>query len=70
MTRDLIIAVDAGTSVIKALVFDLEGRQLGATTRPNFYQTGPDGAVEQDMARTWWDTVAVLRALAESAGHP
>jgi len=69
MTRDLIIAVDAGTSVIKALVFDLEGRQLGATTRPNFYQTGPDGAVEQDMVQTWWDTVAVLRALAETTSQ-
>lgn len=65
MTGDLIAAVDAGTSVIKALVFDMEGRQLAAASRPNSYETRPDGAAEQDMARTWADTVAVLRDLGE-----
>jgi erythritol kinase (D-erythritol 1-phosphate-forming) len=65
VTRELLIAVDAGTSVIKALVFDMEGRQLAATSRPNSYDTRPDGAAEQDMARTWADTVAVLQELCE-----
>ena len=63
MTGDLIVAVDAGTSVIKALVFDMDGRQLAETSRPNTYETRPDGTAEQDMARTWADTVAVLQDL-------
>ena len=29
---DLIIGVDAGTSVIKAVAFDLAGRQIAATS--------------------------------------
>jgi erythritol kinase len=65
MTPDLLIAVDAGTSVMKAVVFDLAGNQLASTKRPNRYETLPGGAVEQDMARTWADAAAVLRELVD-----
>lgn len=61
--RDVLIGVDAGTSVIKAVVFDLEGRQLAIASRLNSYLTLPNGGVEQDMVRTWADTLAVLRDL-------
>ncbi|MEZ5830548.1 MAG: FGGY-family carbohydrate kinase [Dongiaceae bacterium] len=66
MTRDLILSIDAGTSVIKVLAFDLDGNEVASASRPNSYRTGADGAVDQDMARTWRDTVAVLRELADS----
>ncbi|WP_284736120.1 FGGY-family carbohydrate kinase [Dongia deserti] len=66
MARDLILAIDAGTSVIKVLAFDLDGKEVASAARPNTYRTGPGGAVDQDMARTWRDTVAVLRELTES----
>ena len=62
--RDLILGLDAGTSVIKAVAFDLEGRQLAIASLPNSYEERPDGAVEQDMARTWDDAATVLRDLA------
>ena len=66
MARDLILAIDAGTSVIKVLAFDLDGNEVATAARPNSYRTGTGGAVDQDMARTWRDTVAVLRELTES----
>ncbi|MEM1345395.1 MAG: FGGY family carbohydrate kinase, partial [Pseudomonadota bacterium] len=62
---DLLIGVDAGTSVIKAVAFDTEGRQVALASLPNTYEALPGGGVEQDMARTWADTAAVLRALGE-----
>lgn len=65
MTRDVLIGVDAGTSVIKAVAFDLAGRQLALANRPNTYRTLPNGGVEQDMRRTWADTAAVLTDLGE-----
>ena len=69
--RDLIIGVDAGTSVIKAVAFDLDGGEIalpsgGRTTT----STLPGGGVEQDMARTWDDAAAALRALAETLAGP
>ena len=66
MSRELIVGIDAGTSVLKAVAFDLDGRELASSGRPNRYADLPGGGVEQDMARTWADAVAVLRELAEA----
>ncbi|MCW8164909.1 FGGY-family carbohydrate kinase [Verminephrobacter aporrectodeae] len=63
--QDLIIGVDAGTSVIKAVAFDREGQQLGLASTPNRVLYGAHGAAEQDMDRTWADTAATLRLLAQ-----
>ena len=63
MSRDVIVGVDAGTSVIKAVAFDLDGREIASTGLPNCYVDLPGGGVEQDMARTWTDTPASLRMM-------
>ena len=67
-TRDVIVGIDAGTSLIKTVAFTREGRQLGSFSLPNVYRTADRDRVEQDMSRTWDDTVAALRGLA--AGVP
>ena len=64
MRRDVIVGVDAGTSMIKAVAFDLDGNEIAAAGLPNHYVDLPGGGVEQDMARTWRDAAAVLRDLA------
>ena len=65
MPADLLIGVDAGTSVIKAVAFDFGGRQVGASSVPNRYQRGPDGSATQSLEVTWADCVTALRGLAE-----
>ena len=65
MARDLILAIDAGTSVIKVLAFDLDGNEVATAARPNTYRSGPGGAVDQDMARTWRDAAETLRMLGD-----
>ncbi|SNT73665.1 FGGY-family carbohydrate kinase [Paracoccus seriniphilus] len=63
MTDAIIIGLDAGTSVIKAVAFDPNGNQIAASSRKNSYRSLPSGAAEQDMARTWDDAAAVLSEL-------
>ncbi|TGS65857.1 carbohydrate kinase [Mesorhizobium sp. M3A.F.Ca.ET.174.01.1.1] len=63
--RDVLIGIDAGTSVIKSVAFDTAGRQIAAAALPNRYETLPGGGAEQDLARTWTDTATTLRQLAE-----
>ena len=37
MTRDLIIGIDAGTSVLKSVAFTSDGAQVGMASHPNSY---------------------------------
>jgi erythritol kinase len=64
--RDLLIGIDAGTSVIKAVAFDLNGRQLAMSAVPNRYTAAANGAVTQPLGQTWDDCVKALRGLGET----
>jgi erythritol kinase len=64
---DILIAIDAGTSVIKAVAFSLSGDPVAVASRPNSYETPGPGQVEQDMHRTWADCVATVRELVDRA---
>ncbi|WP_095198842.1 FGGY-family carbohydrate kinase [Mesorhizobium carmichaelinearum] len=63
--RDILIGIDAGTSVIKSIAFDIAGRQIAAAALPNHYETLPGGGAEQDLSRTWSDAATTLRQLAD-----
>jgi erythritol kinase (D-erythritol 1-phosphate-forming) len=65
MPRDLLIGIDAGTSVIKSVAFTLDGEQVAIASRQNSYATPGPGQVEQDMLRTWADCAATLRELGD-----
>jgi len=63
--HDVLIGIDAGTSVIKSVAFDLAGRQIAIATAPNRYTTRNDGAAFQSLDETWADCAKTLRTLAE-----
>lgn len=65
MTDGILIGIDAGTSVLKAIAFTTAGEQIAAAAIPNSYETLDNGGVEQDMARTWVDAAAALKQLTE-----
>ncbi len=65
MSRDIIIGIDAGTSVIKSVAFTLAGEQIDMASVPNSYMTDPGGAATQSLARTWQDCATTLKALGE-----
>ncbi|MBP1851546.1 FGGY-family carbohydrate kinase [Rhizobium halophytocola] len=67
--HQLIIGIDAGTSVMKAVAFTLSGRQLASASVRNAYDTADGGAVTQSMTRTWADCAAALKALGEKIEH-
>src|SRR5438552_3441022 len=60
---DIIIGIDAGTSVIKAVAFDLGGTQLDIAAIPNRYVTTAEGAATQSLAQTWSDCTKALKDL-------
>jgi erythritol kinase (D-erythritol 1-phosphate-forming) len=60
VSEPILIALDSGTSWVKALAFNPAGKVVTTASRPNAFSSGPGGAVEQDMVQTWDDTCAVL----------
>ncbi|MER8646911.1 MULTISPECIES: FGGY-family carbohydrate kinase [unclassified Mesorhizobium] len=62
--KDLLIGIDAGTSVIKSVAFDLSGRQLAMASVTNSFVTLEGGGAEQDLNQTWRDMVLTVLDLA------
>jgi erythritol kinase (D-erythritol 1-phosphate-forming) len=67
--QDLIIGIDAGTSVMKAVAFTLAGQQIASASVRNSYSSKADGSVTQSLSSTWEDCVKALRGLSEKVEH-
>ena len=63
MTDATVLALDAGTSTLKAGLFDAAGRLIGAASSRNEATTPRPGWREQDPAATWRAAVEVSQAL-------
>ena len=72
MSERIVVALDSGTSVVKAVAFSADGAMLATASRPNRYRILPDGGAEQDMRRTFDDAAAVLTELSAqiAAAYP
>lgn len=68
-TPDIIIGVDAGTSVMKAVAFLLDGTQIATSSVENSYAIGSDGAATQPMGRTWEDCAKAISGLADKISN-
>ena len=60
---DVIIALDAGTTTLKAVAFTAAGEELAGCSVANLLAYGADGAVEQDMEQTWGSCLALVHQL-------
>ena len=65
MSNEIIISVDAGTSIIKAIAFDQNGSPVATASRPNAYHKVVNGGVEQHLLTTWENTLVTLTDLVQ-----
>lgn len=68
MSNPVLIALDSGTSVVKAVAFTTDGREVASASRPNRVTLRRDGGAEQDMEQTWQDAADALRELSARIG--
>ncbi len=66
---DIILGIDSGTSVVKAVAFDLGGRQVASASVPNRYVSGADGSACQSLDQTWADCAQALTGLADKVDN-
>ncbi|RBP83506.1 carbohydrate kinase [Marinomonas rhizomae] len=65
MTTNLIVGIDAGTSVVKAVAFTLDGKQVAVSSVRNTYKATSNGSATQSLSKTWDDCIAALKGLGE-----
>ena len=65
---DILIGMDAGTSMIKCAAFSVSGELLASRSRPNRYDTSPDGAAVQNLPETRDALIGTLSELAAALG--
>ncbi|MDT0268476.1 FGGY-family carbohydrate kinase [Streptomyces sp. DSM 44915] len=72
MTADgpVAVCVDAGTTVIKAVVFDAEGRERVVTRRETAVHHPQRNRAEQDMDEVWQAVVDTVREAVERVARP
>jgi len=66
MARDVLLAVDAGTSAIKAVAFGTDGEELAAASRETETVRPEPGHVEQEMPAVWELTAEALREVSSA----
>jgi L-xylulokinase len=64
----LLLGLDAGNTVIKAVLFDPAGRQLAASQRHGASLAPAPGHVERDMEELWTNAAVVIRECLARAG--
>lgn len=65
---EYILGLDAGNTVIKAIIFDRTGRELALAARDGHSSMPKPGHVERDLNELWRNAVAVIAACIEQAG--
>lgn len=65
---EYLLGLDAGNTVIKAVIFDLDGRELAHAAREGHSRMPEPGHVERDLGEFWLNAQAVIRACITSAG--
>ena len=61
MNKDIILGIDAGTSLIKAVAFTIHGKELGSSSIPNEYKIEPKGKATQSLELTWHKFCEVIK---------
>ena len=65
---EYLLGLDAGNTVIKAVMFDLDGREVAHAAREGHSRMPEPGHVERDLGEFWLNAQAVIRACITSAG--
>jgi L-xylulokinase len=66
--RGLLLGLDAGNTVIKAVLFDDAGMQLATARRDGVSSTPAPGYVERDLDELWANAASVIRECLDAVG--
>src|SRR5688572_11561406 len=65
---EYLLGIDAGNTVIKAVLFDREGNEIAMAAEEGHSQVPTPGHVERGLGELWSHAKVVIRACIERAG--
>ena len=68
MSRSYLLGIDAGTTVIKSTLFDVEGREIAGAAHDSSFVAPNPGWAESDMHVVWRAVQATVRQTLARAG--
>jgi sugar (pentulose or hexulose) kinase len=68
LVPELLLGLDAGTSVVKAALFDRTGREVAVVSRRTTHSTPQPAWSETDMGETWRMAAGAIRSVMAEAG--
>jgi L-xylulokinase len=68
VTKKYLLGIDAGNTVVKAVLFDLNGRLLARVAMDGQSRQPQPGYVERDIGELWRNAAVVIRQCLERAG--
>ena len=63
MAKDIIIGIDAGTSILKVVAFTLNGKEIASSSIKNIYKTSHGGQATQSLDATWKNCIKIISEL-------
>ena len=63
MAKDIIIGIDAGTSILKVVAFTLNGKEIASSSKKNKYKTSHGGQATQSLDATWKNCIKIISEL-------
>ena len=63
MAKDIIIGIDAGTSILKVVAFTLNGKEIASSSIRNIYKTSQNGQATQSLDTTWKNCIKIISEL-------
>ena len=60
MAKDIIIGIDAGTTILKAVAFTLNGKEVATSSIKNIYNTSVNGNATQPLNTTWKNCTNII----------
>jgi xylulokinase len=65
--RDAILGIDIGTSATKAILYDLDGKEITSASQSYPLSTPQPGWVEQDTEEVWQALILVLKTIVDQS---
>lgn len=66
----MLLGIDAGTTIVKSVIFDFQGNEIAVARAPIVFDTPHNGWAEQDMEKLWEAVIKTVKVVIKNSKIP